>query len=217
MPERPLIPWLHARRAAQEVAFLAVPDLPDAASGIPQPPMCDWAWRPAPWAAPMASGQLSNVTDGTRITSGVRLFHDCSQSQVDLRQSDSAPHAVTVAIRDFGGSFLSLAIDLPQTAARSMRRAHILRVTLRSPASGAARVYARLNIRNGPNIEKLTEAMEPDADHDDTLHAEFDLGFHDLHPSRMVAAWLDLMFAPPEHYDLRLEDLTLARRPRAEI
>jgi hypothetical protein len=46
---------------------------------------------------------------------------------------------------------------------------------------------------------------------------EFDLAYTDLNEKRIERMWLDLIFEGPELNQILLRDVTLARRPRAEI
>ena len=46
---------------------------------------------------------------------------------------------------------------------------------------------------------------------------EFDLAYTNLNEKRIERAWIDLIFEAPEMNQIILRDVTLSRRPRAEV
>ena len=75
-------------------------------------------------------------------------------------------------------------------------------------------LFARLNIRHGPNTEQIVREMPLDSD---TTKAEFDLAYIDLKEKRIEKVWVDLIFENPEMNQITLRDLTFSRRPRAQV
>ncbi|CTQ32605.1 DUF6478 family protein [Jannaschia rubra] len=194
-----------------------------AGDGMECPPQCDWAWRPDPWAAALSPVSVAGALDGTRLAQGVTLFHDCPMAEITLHQhrrtsaGARAPFALSMDVLGFHGSFLSLAIDLPQEAAQGLRRSHIVIVSARLRTERPTEAFVRLNIRQGPNTEQLISQLQPGDRPGDPLRAEFDLGFHDLKPAKLESAWIDLIIERPEMTQVTIDDLTLTRRPRADI
>ena len=75
-------------------------------------------------------------------------------------------------------------------------------------------IFARLNIRHGPNTEQLVRELPHDAP--GTL-VEFDLAYSRLNEKRVERAWLDLIFETPDMNQVTLRDLTFARYRRAAL
>ena len=74
-------------------------------------------------------------------------------------------------------------------------------------------IFARLNVRHGPNTEQLVRELPPG---EETM-VEFDLAYSSLNEKRVERLWLDLIFEGPEMNQILLRDITLTRRPRAEF
>ncbi|MEM8848551.1 MAG: DUF6478 family protein [Pseudomonadota bacterium] len=194
-----------------------------AAQRIDRPPQCDWAWRPAPWAAALPPSTRAGVRGGDTLTEGVTLFHDCPLAEITLRQVQAsdpgapAPYVLEMDALGFAGSFLSLAMDLPKDGAKTLQRSHIVGLSTTVWMEREAEIFARLNIRQGPNTEQLVSELKPGERPDSPVTAEFDLGFHDIKPAKLDHAWIDLIFDKPQMNLVRIADLTLTRRPRADI
>jgi hypothetical protein len=186
------------------------------APGIPAPLHSDWSHRPALWAAAVPSSDQTGLASSTPVAADTRLFHDCPLCQITLAQSptNSRPLAITLAVAEFQGSYLSLAIDLPAAAARGLLKRHLIRVGAMIEAAQPTAVYARLNILNGPNTERLTDRMEGEGA--DRV-AEFDLAYSEMDEARVDRLWLDLIFEAPRQNRITVHDLTLSRRPRAQL
>lgn len=213
---------LQARRVAEAAeARLSGPRIGQAI--IERPAQCDWAWRPAPWSAALTPQSVAGAVGGTRLAEGVTLFHDCPLAEITLHQarahdpSRAAPYSLSLDALGFRGSFLSLAMDLPRSGATTLRSSHIVIVSTLLRMERRAEMFVRLNIRQGPNTEQLVSELKPGDRPDSPVSAEFDLGFHEINPAKLEAAWIDLIFERPEMNLVRIEDLTVTRRPRADI
>ncbi|MBW7922918.1 MAG: hypothetical protein H3C51_12580 [Rubellimicrobium sp.] len=184
----------------------------------PWPPGADWHWRPPFWHVPTSPAGLAGAASRTRIGDGITLFHDCAESGLTLRQiqgaADGPAFALALDVLDFDGSFLSLAIDLPPGAVAGLQRRHLVGLALDLAAERAAEIFARLNIRHGPNTEQQVRELPASSGR---VTVEFDLAYTRLNEKRVEAAWLDLIFDKPAMNRIVLGDLTLARYPRAEI
>ena len=75
-------------------------------------------------------------------------------------------------------------------------------------------IFARLNIRHGPNTEQIVRELPAG---DGEAWIEFDLAYTNINERRIDRMWLDLIFEGPEMNQIILRDVTLSRRPRAEI
>lgn len=183
-------------------------------------PGTDWAWRPPLWRGPIPVPGFASVASAQQIGEDTRLFHDCRRSELTVRQlrntreADLAPFGVRMDVFRFDGSFLSLAIDLPPEAVSGLSQRHILRVETIAEAEKPLEIFARLNIRHGPNVTKIVRELPLGADE---VAAEFDLAYCQIDEKRVEAAWLDLIFEGPEMNQITLRDVTLSRRPRADL
>lgn len=190
-------------------------------NAILTPPGTDWAWRPAPWSGPLSVPGIAAAPSGSAISEGTTLFHDCVVSELTLRQirntrqSDLAPFGLRLDVFRFDGSFLSLVIDLPEDMVASLRRRHLIRVDLSVTAEQPLEIFARLNVRHGPNTEHIVREFPMDQDTDQMV--EFDLAYGKINEKRIEKVWIDLILEGPQMNQIILHDLTLSRRPRADI
>lgn len=186
-----------------------------------KPPSADWAWRPAPWRGPLSAPGVAAAQNGSAIAEGATLFHDCQHSDLTLRQirntrqSDLAPFGLRLDVFRFDGSFLSLVLDLPDDMVATLRRRHLIRVDLSVTTEAPLEIFARLNIRHGPNTDQMVRefhlepAVEP--------MVEFDLAYSKVNEKRIEKAWLDLIVEGPQMNQITLHDVTFSRRPRADL
>lgn len=199
-------------------ARLSQPD--EGAGRVPLPLHADWAWRPEPWAGPVSPKGHAAAADGTPISADTKLFHDCPLAECSLRQvrnigaEDGAPFAVALDVLAFEGSFLSLAVELPDEGSDGLKRRHVVTVTLDAVAERATDFFARLNVRHGPNTEQLV--LEGTLG-DGAVEVEFDLGYSAIEAGMVTRAWVDLILEEPAMNRVLFRDVTLSRRPRAEL
>ncbi len=195
--------------------------LPAAGGGAIEKPIgADWCWRPQVWREAVVPGGMAAVASGTRMNQELAVFHDCRSSELSLRQvhntgaTDLAACGLRMDVFRFDGSFLSLAIDLPDAATTGLTRRHLVGLSLRAEMERPLEIFARLNIRHGPNTERLVRELPLGTTE---AQVEFDLAYVELNEKRIEAAWVDLIFEGPEMNQVLLRDLTMYRRPRAEI
>lgn len=187
---------------------------------IDTPPQCDWAWRPDAWRGPLVPNAHVGVQSGTVVGQGLKLFHDCPLGEMTLRQTRNfgegaqAPFGLSLDVLGFDGSFLSLVVDLPDDGRTTTTRSHILRLTGQLNMEKGLEAYARLNVKHGPNTEQLVSQLIPE---DGRFAAEFDLGHAEVNEKRLENIWLDIIFDRPAMNRIELKDMTLMRRPRAEL
>lgn len=207
------------RRDVDRALYVSEQRLGRIASALPRQPLgTDWAWRPDVWTGPVP-GVVVQATR-TAISPDVALFHDCKLPEVTVRQScngadrDRAPFALTIESFAFDGSFLSLAIDLPEAAVAGLQLRHLIRVEAVVEVERPTEIFARLNVQNGPNTEQLVREMPGEAG---ARVVEFDLTYSKIDDKRVAKIWLDLIFSRPAMTRISLRDVTVSRRPRAEL
>jgi hypothetical protein len=195
---------------------LALPRIGSNAFALP--PGTDWSWRPDLWRGPLAARGVAGVANRTRLGDEVTAYHDCPRAEIALRQirntdaADLAPFAVALDVFGFGGSFLSLAIDLPDSAVEGLRKRHLIRVEVHAVQDRPVEMFARLNIRHGPNTEQLVQEIRSGEQ-----VAEFDLAHTRVNEKRIESLWLDLIIDRPAMNRILFKDIILARYPRAEL
>lgn len=187
---------------------------------FPKPFDADWSWRPELWRGPLPVPGMSSVESKSMLGREVTLFHDCARSELTLRQlrnrreADLAPYGLRLDVFNFDGSFLSVVVDFPDEAAQGLKRKHLLRVDTIVEMEKPLEIFARLNIKHGPNTEQIVRELPLGTEN---VMVEFDLAYTNLNEKRVEKMWLDLIFEGPEMNQVTLRDLTFSRRPRAEL
>jgi hypothetical protein len=196
-------------------------DLPrTGAAAFPRPHNADWAWRPNLWRGQLPQPGAAGCGSKTPLGSQVTLYHDCDRSELSVRQmrnlggKDLAPFGLRVGVFHFSGSFLSLAVDLPAAGAEGLNREHIIRMDAVAELERPLEIFARLNVRNGPNTEQIVRELPRQADQH---RVEFDLAYAKFNEKRVDRVWVDIIFDSPQMNEIILRDLTFSRRPRAQI
>lgn len=189
-------------------------------NAIVKPLHSDWAWRPQVWRGPVSPPGISAVETRQTLGDEVTVFHDCRISELTFRQirnsreHDLAPFGLRMDVFRFDGSFLSLAIDLPPEAVAGLQRRHLMRLTMVVEMEQPLEIFARLNVKHGPNTEQIVRELPLN---EVEVIVEFDLAYTNMNEKRVEGAWIDLIFESPEMNQIVLRDLTLARRPRADV
>ncbi|MEQ5869370.1 hypothetical protein J4E08_05590 [Sagittula sp. NFXS13] len=195
---------------------LALPAIGNQA--FPRPEDADWAWRPEVWCGPLPVQGMSTVQSKSTLGGEATVFHDCAHSELTLRQirnmreADLAAYGLRLDVFRFDGSYLSLAIDLPEEASNGLKRNHLIRIETIVEMEKPLEIFARLNIKHGPNTEQIVRELPLNAE---GIHVEFDLAYTKLNEKRVEKMWLDLIFEGPEMNQVVLRDLTFSRRKRA--
>lgn len=180
----------------------------------------DWAWRPELWRAALPVPGMASVASKSMLGREATLFHDCARSELSLRQlrnsreADLAPYGLRMDVFAFDGSFLSLVLDFPQQAVDGLTRQHLIRMDTIIELEKPLEIFARLNIRHGPNTEQIVRELPLDAE---DITVEFDLAYSNLNEKRVERAWIDLIFENPQMSQLVLRDVTFSRRRRADL
>lgn len=211
------------RRHLDHVAFvaegrLALPMI--GADAIQKPMYTDWAYRPEIWRGPVDRPGMAAVASKSMFGPEVTVFHDCKISELTLRQlrnqreEDLAPFGLRMDVFRFDGSFLSIVVDLPEESVIDLRKKHLIRLSAIVELEKPLEIFARLNVKHGPNTEQIVRELPL---HEDEVMVEFDLAYTNLNEKRVDKIWVDLIFEGPEMNQIILRDLTFTRRPRAEI
>ncbi|WP_417250439.1 DUF6478 family protein [Celeribacter sp.] len=180
----------------------------------------DWAHRPEIWRGPITPRGGAAVPSKTKIGAEATLFHDCAASELTFRQvrniseTDLSPFALNLDVLRFDGSFLSLSIDLPSEAHSGLTKRHVVRLDCAVDTEYPIEIFARLNIKHGPNSDELVRELPLDSDN---VFVEFDLAYTDLNEARVEKLWVDLIFEGPQMNQILLRDVTVSRHPRAEM
>ena len=199
-------------------ARLALPAI--GAQTFQKPKNSDWSWLPDLWRNPLPEVGIVALNSQTKLGREATIFHDCQVSELTLRQirntrvADLAPFGVRMDVFRFDGSFLSVAIELPKSATEGLKKRHLVRVNTIVETEKPLEIFARLNLRHGPNTEQIVREL-PLAQED--VWVEFDLAYTKLNEKRVDRIWLDLIFEGPEMNQVTIRDVTLSRAPRAEI
>ncbi|MDP5219983.1 DUF6478 family protein [Ruegeria sp. 2205SS24-7] len=197
---------------------LARPEI--GSSFFSKPHGTDWSWRPELWRGPLPVSGIASARNRSSLGGEVTLFHDCSQSELTLRQcrnlreEDLAPFGLRMDVLRFEGSFLSLVVDFPPEATVGLSRGHLIRVDTTIASEKPIEIFARLNIRHGPNTEQITRELPLG---DEEVMVEFDLAYSRLNEKRIEKIWLDLIFEAPDFNQVVIRDLTLCRVRRAAL
>ena len=189
-------------------------------NAIRRQPGTDWVWRPDIWKGPIPVPGMAAVLTRAPICDGATVFHDCRQSELTLRQvrntreADVAPYGLRMDVFRFDGSFLSLVIDLPEQGAQGLKLRHLVRIDAIIEVEKPVEIFARLNVKHGPNTEQVVREMPLNGS--DSV-VEFDLAYTKINEKRIERLWIDLIFEGPEMNQITMRDLTVSRRPRAEL
>lgn len=174
----------------------------------------DWSWRPDLWLGPVPVRWSEALELRTSLSNEVELHHDCSLGEVVARQTRGDRYGLALDIYGFLGSFVSVTLILPDPVSEGFKPRHLLRLDAVIDCEQPVRAYARLNIKHGPNTEQLVQEL---ASHSRHQVVEFDLAYAKFDERRVERVWLDMIFDRPAMNALRLHDIVVSRRPRAEL
>ncbi|SEO00916.1 hypothetical protein SAMN04488103_110127 [Gemmobacter aquatilis] len=212
-----------ARRQLDRVIHVAEHrlSLPVIGSNALRRPMgADWIWRPELWKGQIPVPGASSVPTRAQICDGATIFHDCRRSELTVRQirntreTDLAPFGVRMDVFRFDGSFLSLVVELPPESVQGLKLKHLIRLDAIVEMEKPLEIFARLNIKYGPNVEQVVRELPLNSEE---VMVEFDLAYTKMNERRVERLWVDLIFEGPEMNQIILRDVTFSRRPRADI
>lgn len=183
-------------------------------------PNADWSYRPEVWTTLIQPRGHVSVKRGTRLGHELAVFHDCTLEELTLQQIRNsrkeviATFGLQMDVFEFGGTFLSFALDLPGSVLDGLSSRHIVSVEADLEMEHPIEIFVRLNIQHGPNTEQVVRQIK---EVEDTAAAEFDLGYTDLSGKKADKVWLDFIFEGPSMNQITIFDLALTRRPRASL
>ncbi|MFV0294148.1 MAG: DUF6478 family protein [Paracoccus sp. (in: a-proteobacteria)] len=193
-------------------------------AAIPLPGGTDWRWRPEALSARITPTGMAAPESGIRLGDSAAVWHDCNERALVLRQTqnahvtDLAAFGLRLEVLGFTGSFLSLAVDLPDEALAGLSRNHIIRVETAMQAEQDLDIYARLNIGNGPNTEEQVHHLGRMQPEDICTHVtEFDLEMTEMNEKRLDKIWIDLIFEKPFMNAVVIREMIFSRHPRANV
>jgi hypothetical protein len=189
-------------------------------NAIHKPLHSDWVYRPELWRGPIFPPGYAGVQTNSQIGGEATIFHDCSISELTFRQirntqeEDLAPFGMRMDVFAFDGSFLSVVLDLPYQAVEGLQKRHLFQVNAIVEVEKPLEIFGRLNIKHGPNTEQIVREF---SSHSGEMNIEFDLAYTKLNEKRVDRIWFEIIFENPELNQIILRDVTLSRRPRAEV
>ncbi|MEL7215901.1 MAG: DUF6478 family protein [Pseudomonadota bacterium] len=175
--------------------------------------------RPEMFMRPWRSSGLARPGTGAKLGADVTLHHDFAEPEFSVRQRPNppdadAPFSVELEAYELSGTFLSFALALPASEARQTRKEDLIRLTFDMEMDLPLEIFARLNLRHGPNVEQIVREVDLNGRE---AFVEFDVFYSGFEPSRGKDIWIDLIFQTPSLNTIRLRDLTVLRRPRLSL
>lgn len=187
---------------------------------FPKPVGTDWSWRPDLWRGPLSHPGVASAPRKAALDPQVTVFHDCPNAENAFRQirnrknTDLAPYGLSIEVFSFEGSFLSVSVELPIGMARDLTLQHMVQIGSLIVSDEPTHVYARLNIRHGPNTEQVLREL---ATSSEPVTMGFDLAHLHINERRIDKIWLDLIFESPRMNRMVVRDLTFCRHHRADL
>ncbi len=180
----------------------------------------EWSYRPDFWSAPVRPNGVAAVASKTQLSTSTTIYHDSAISELTVRQVkntgalDFAPFGLRMDVFNFEGSFISLAISAPDAAIDGLRKNHIVRVGVQGESEKSIELFARLNLRHGPNTEQIVREIKFE---NNEAVVEFDLEYTNFNENRAEKMWIDLIFESPSMNQISLFDFVLSRHQRADL
>lgn len=177
-----------------------------------------WVHRPAFWCQPVVPSAATSAGGETRI-GDVSLFHDAagpgaSWRQVPVADSRGQSFVLKLETAGFAGTYLSLALSLPQGLLKTLTRKSVLALDSQCRAENGFAANMRLNLRHGPNTFEFwhtpDKASKP-------WQGGFELAGCQIDPAMAEEVWFDLIVARPATNVIEISDLTISHRLRAEF
>lgn len=175
--------------------------------------------RPEVFDLPLAVTGLARPAPGTALGSDMAIHHDIAEPEFILRQQRNpdgggARFGLVLEAYELQGSFLSFALRLPEGEAQGTQREELVRLSYDLEMDAPLEVFARLNLRHGPNVEQIVREVDLNAR---DRWVEFDVFYTAFDPRRGKDIWVDLIFQTPTMNTIKIRDLTVLRRPRMSL
>ena len=101
---------------------------------------------------------------------------------------------------------------IAREAVEGLKKEHIIRMTLIIDSERPQEMFARLNLRHGPNTEQIVRELDLSTRE---LYVEFDLFYTNFKEARAQSLWIDLIFESPSMNQITIRDISVIRRRRA--
>ena len=146
----------------------------------------------------------------------LRLFHDANLAEIGVlrNRGTGGKPGISVEIYAFDGAYLSFAIALPTEAMAGLRLSDLFRVELDMGVERQIGVSVRLNLRHGPNVERIVRRLDISSGE---RMVEFDISYTAFNPERSRDIWFDIIFDHPAMNRIDIHDMQILRRGRADI
>ena len=148
------------------------------------------------------SGQFWQPQPGAALGRGLALHHDAATHLSGIAARDGG---LVLTIYQFEGSYLSLAVTLPEAMIGHLRPGRRLKVEIDAQVSRPLTTFLRLNLDASARRQELHEVVVLDTG---ARSGRFDLDAAGETPP--ASAWLDVVFARPRMVEIRLSALRAA-------
>ncbi|WP_316015696.1 DUF6478 family protein [Roseobacter sp. HKCCA0434] len=187
----------------------------EAVFGADLPGDAELLHRPSLVATRQATADMVAPDSGYALSADVTLHHDFDAAHLSTRQvQGGSGQALIMDLWHVEGSFVSLALALPETRVGTVGRNDLIRLGYDLSIEQNCDVFARLNLGHGPNTEQVVRQLDL---RPGVTALEFDVHYTDYDPDRAREIWIDLIFAPRPMNRIEIRDLTIARRPRLSL
>lgn len=182
--------------------------LPDA------PPRSEEQHVPGPWLMRVSPCRVFPGRGQTRLGE-VELFHDGQICEVTCQQAVFEDElGVDIDALGFDGSYVSMVLQTPAGFRENLTRSTLIGATIDARDETNAPLHLRLNVRHGPNIERMVREVEVNRGRQ---MIEFDIFHTDVEPSDISEVWLDLILNNVRMNRFVIRGVQIFRRPRAHV
>ena len=179
-----------------------------------------WSFQPSPWGSAIPLIAQENAGRQSTIGTGCTLFHDARQARVAWLQLPASPpdrrcpFSFEIHAPGFDGSYLSLAIAIPERFCRSIDRKSIISIELHALGTAELPASLRMNAKRGPNTY---ENWQPIKLLGPVQIVEFDMSNFGINPASAYNMWLDFMVTQSGSWQLAINALSMSHRHRLEF
>ena len=179
-------------------------------------PGAEWTIRPEFFSLPQDQTIWTNPPSGLRPGHGLSVYHDSdggafTVAQRPARRKDAGRRfELFFESYEFGGSYLSLALNIPDHVRRP-KIAESLVADLDIQASRQVKTFLRLNMKGTGTSDTLhTDGVMGDG----AKQFQFDMSFAAFEPGPKDQIWLDVIFDRPRMVEIAIRDFSLSLSSR---
>ncbi len=178
------------------------------------PPRSEQQHVPGPWLMRVTPSRIFPGRGQTRLGE-VELFHDGKICELTCQQAVFDDElGVEVDALGFDGSYVSLVLQTPDAILENLTRSTLIGTTIEVRDEANAAVHLRLNVRHGPNIERMVRAVDVNRGRQ---IIEFDIFHTAVDPSDITEVWMDLILNNVRMNRFVIRGVQVFRRPRAHV